>query len=82
MNFLNFYFIDVVLCVISLVICDPLPQQQNTNGKQDGQNQAMDFFATGLVENPRMRKNYLNCFLDNGPCSPEVNSLRRKFFIG
>lgn len=75
------YLNSVFLCIVPMMICSPTPQQQNSNGNQDRndeQNQAIDSFTSGLVDNPGVRKNYLNCFLENGPCSPEVNSVRRK----
>jgi len=58
--------------------------QQNINGgqneRQDEQKHAIDHYTTGLVENPRIRDNYLNCFLDNGPCSPEARNIKRKYY--
>lgn len=79
-------FVVAVLCFVSAsVMCGPMPQQQPKNDgqlqqKQEDQQQklAIENYTNGLVGNPKIRENYLNCFLDNGPCSPEANSIKRK----
>jgi len=67
-----------------MVKCGPMPEQRIAGGqnhRQEQQKYAVDRFTTGLVENPIIRENYLNCFLDNGPCSPEAKNIKRKYII-
>jgi len=61
-----------------------MPRQRiddEQNHRQEQQKYAVDHFTTGLVGNPKIRENYLNCFLDNGPCSPEANNIKRKYTL-
>jgi hypothetical protein len=51
------------------------------NQRQEEQKHAIDHFTTRLVGNSKIRENYLNCFLDNGPCSPEANNIKRKYTL-
>jgi len=75
-------FVAIISGVVSAVQCGPMPQRQINGGQnplQEEQKHAIDHFTTGLVGNPKIRENYLNCFLDNGPCSPEANNIKRKY---
>jgi len=59
-----------------------MPQQKTNGGqneRQDEQKHAIDRYTTRLVENPIIRHNYLDCFLDDGPCSPEARNIKRKY---
>jgi len=59
-----------------------MPEQRiggGQNRRQEQHKYAVDRFTTGLVGNPTIRENYLNCFLDNGPCSPEAKNIKRKY---
>lgn len=70
----------VFLCVVSTVLCGPMPQQRTNEQRRTEQNHhAVDNFNNGLVANPKIRENYMNCFLDHGPCSPEANKIKRKY---
>lgn len=64
-----------------MVRCGPMPRQQDgeQDRRQEQQKYAVDRFTTGLVGNSKIRENYLNCFLDNGPCSPEASNIKRKY---
>ncbi|XP_025190479.1 putative odorant-binding protein A10 [Melanaphis sacchari] len=76
---LNLVFISIILGFMSTVLCNPLPQFQidgGQNQRQEEQKYAIDRFTNRLVRNSRIRENYLNCFLDNGPCSPEANTIK------
>ncbi|XP_050423215.1 uncharacterized protein LOC126834994 [Adelges cooleyi] len=55
-----------------------LPQsgEQQPDYRQNEQKQAIERFSHNLVANPRIRKNYLMCFLDHGPCSPDAQNLK------
>lgn len=67
-----------------MVQCGPMPEQRIAGGqnhRQEQQKYAVDRFTTGLVGNPIIRENYLNCFLDNGPCSPEAKNIKRKYVL-
>lgn len=76
--------ISAVLCGITMAMCGPTPQQNPAPNdgqpleKQNEHAQTLDNFANRLVGNGRIRDDYLNCFLDNGPCSPAANGLKRK----
>nr|ADV36661.1 chemosensory protein 8 [Antheraea yamamai] len=41
------------------------------------QTQYENFDANQLVENVRLLKNYIKCFLDEGPCTPEGNEFKK-----
>ncbi|XP_026819489.1 putative mediator of RNA polymerase II transcription subunit 26 [Rhopalosiphum maidis] len=72
-------FITIILGFVSTVHCGPMPQyliDGDQNQRQEEQKHAIDHFTTRLVGNSKIRKNYLNCFLDNGPCSPEANNIK------
>ncbi|XP_050542613.1 allergen Tha p 1-like isoform X2 [Daktulosphaira vitifoliae] len=117
-------FVSVVLCLVSVVFCVPVPQQpaqtgqippaqhtnqlgqeghrqsiqpsnqneqshptqpiqvgrpqsiQEPNQRQNEQKQAVEHFTSSLVENPHIRERYLNCFLENGPCSPDARNVK------
>ncbi|XP_015372322.1 PREDICTED: putative cyclin-dependent serine/threonine-protein kinase DDB_G0272797/DDB_G0274007 [Diuraphis noxia] len=72
-------FIAIILEFVLTVRCGPMPRQRidgEQNHRQEQQKYAVDRFTTGLVGNPIIRENYLNCFLDNGPCSPEANNIK------
>ncbi|KAE9542965.1 hypothetical protein AGLY_002876 [Aphis glycines] len=72
-------FTTIILGFVSTVQCGPMPQyliDGGQNQRQDVQNHAIDRFTTRLVGNSKIRENYLNCFLDDGPCSPEANNIK------
>lgn len=72
--------IAIISGFVSMVQCGPMPEQRidgGQNRRQEQQKFAVDHFTTGLVGNPKIRQNYLNCFLDNGPCSPEAKNIKR-----
>lgn len=82
---LGLHLFAVVMCVVSKVMSDPMPQPLWI-GDDDEQYQiqnerAIDRFSTKLMGNRRIRENYLDCFLDNGPCSPEASNIKRKYII-
>jgi len=77
-------FVAIVLGFVSMVQCGPMPEQRidgGQNRRQEQQKYAVDHFTTGLVGNPKIRENYLNCFLDKGPCSPEAKNIKRKYTL-
>lgn len=77
------YLISVVFCGIAMVMCSPMPQHQINDAqfqKEKEHTQTLDNFANRMVGNTRIREDYLNCFLDNGPCSPAADGLKRKYF--
>lgn len=74
------YLSSILMCVVSTVIGGPMPQDRiDFRQIEDEQKHVVDRYTTGLVENPRIRENYLNCFLDNGPCSPRARHIKRKY---
>lgn len=74
------YLSSIFMCVVSTVIGGPMPQDRIDFGQiEDEQKYVVDRYTTGLMENPRIRENYLNCFLDNGPCSPRARHIKRKY---
>lgn len=80
MTMLGLYYNAVLMCVMSTAICSAIPQHLFEDGPfQNQRKHAIDFFSTRLVGNPKVRRNYLNCFLDNGPCSPEAKNIKRKY---
>lgn len=81
---LELYFVAVFMCIVSTVMCGPMPQPSWIDDDDEEQYQsqnerAIDRFSTKLVGNRRIRENYLDCFLDNGPCSPEASNIKRKY---
>lgn len=77
-------FTTIILGFVSTVQCGPMPQyliDGGQNQRQDVENHAIDRFTTRLVGNSKIRENYLNCFLDDGPCSPEANNIKRKYTL-
>lgn len=84
---LQHFVAAVVLCAVSTVMCGPMPRPlwiDDDDDDDDKRHQArqnervIDRFATKLVSNRRVRENYLDCFLENGPCSPEASNIKRK----
>lgn len=56
-----------VILVISSVLC------------QDYYDRRYDYFdVETLVQNPRLLKKYMDCFLDQGPCTPVGRVFKRK----
>jgi hypothetical protein len=78
---LGLHFIVVLMYVVSTVMCGPMPRPLwfDDDDEKIQNERTIDRFSTKLVGNRRIRENYLDCFLDSGPCSPEASNIKRKY---
>lgn len=74
------YAAAVVLSVVSTVTGGPTPQHDINGGYliSRATDPNVDVFSDKVVSNRKIRKDYIACFLDNGPCSPEAQVIKRK----
>lgn len=40
-----------------------------------------DINVDDIINSPRILKNYVNCILDKGPCTPEGTELKSKYIV-
>lgn len=67
-----------IFCVIS-VFCVGLVAGQEAAVKKDGYDTKYDNINLDeLLKNDRLRKNYVKCLLNEGPCTPDAQELKSK----
>lgn len=70
----------MVFCVISVILCiSCVAAGDETTPKKSGYETKYDNIDLDeLLKNDRLRKNYVRCLLNQGPCTPDAQELKSK----
>lgn len=69
----------LIICVISVIYIGYVAVGENVQPKKDGYDSKYDNIDLDeLLKNDRLRKNYVKCLLNQGPCTPDAQELKSK----